>query len=107
MESQIVEKIEVVPDQAQVLADRAVAISKQLEGYKLLYDELDKIGTELRTLKGLGTTNAVLSGGMAVTVVDNFEDTNIVWRPAAARRFEIKVEDSEKFFKRLKKEAKQ
>lgn len=94
------------PNRAQILADRAVVISKQLEGYKLMYEELDKIGAELRALKGIGTTNAVLSGAMAVTVVDNFEDTNIVWRPAAARRFEVKVEDSDKFFKRLKKEVK-
>lgn len=104
--AQVVETLTKVDNTVEVLAARAVAISKQLESYKALYEELDTIAAQLKAARGVGVFHAVPSGAMVVTVVDNFEDTNVVWKPAGVRRFELKVEDADKYAKRLQKAVK-
>jgi membrane protease subunit (stomatin/prohibitin family) len=94
------------PSTAVDLAKKAIEIAKKIEAAKVLYEELDAVTRELLVVQGTGATKAQFIGDQAVTVVDNFETANTVFRPAGVRRFEVKIEDKEKFLKRLKKEAK-
>jgi hypothetical protein len=91
---------------ARRLAERAIEVQAKLDSAKPLYDELDQIAMQLKDMLGTGTSKALFVAEKAVTVVDNFAESNVMFRPSACRRFELKVEDMEKFVKRLKKEAK-
>ena len=63
------------------LSIEAQNIMTVVEDYKKLYARLDEI-TALLVGADLFATGIV--------VVDNFQDKNVVFRPAAVRRFELK-----------------
>lgn len=66
---------------------RAIEIKQQLDAMKPLYDELDKITMQiLESGRTIGETTKA-----TVILVDNFEDKNCVFKPAAIRRFELKI----------------
>lgn len=90
------------------LVNRLIQIDQILDDCKPLYEEKDNITLQLRELVGVGNDHSIFLPGTenVVTVVDNFADKNCVFRPAAFRQFEAKVEDREAYAKRLKKAAK-
>lgn len=90
----------------RTIAEQIVEVAKKLEASKALYEEMDKLTAEFQKVTGTGIDNTIFVGEKAVTLVDNFASNNTQFRPAAFRRFEVKVEDAEKYLKRLKKEVK-
>lgn len=65
------------------LIDRAITLHKQIEKIKELYAEMDCVTEELQQLDFKWSTRGV-------RLVDNYESNNVVFRPAACRRFELK-----------------
>lgn len=63
------------------LAVEAQNLMSTLEGYKKLYQRIDEITLALKDQDMEGT---------GLEVVDNFEQKNVVFRPAGVRRFELK-----------------
>ena len=90
----------------QGLVQRLLQIETILDGCKPLYEEKDAITLQLNELVGTGTENSIFAGGKVITVVDNFADKNTVFRPAAVKRIDVKVEDADAYAKRLKKAIK-
>lgn len=72
----------------QELVERAIEIHLEIEKAKLLYRELDVITDRL-----LQTGRKKFRfGNYSVSLKDNFERKNTVFRPAAVRHFEIQFE---------------
>ena len=77
---------------------RALEIKTILDAQKPLYDELEAITLELVDTGLLVETGIpVMVEGCYFTVVDNFAVKNVVWKPAAVRRFELKIQTEEEF----------
>lgn len=86
---------------------RIIQIKALIDSNKPLYEELDKLVMELNGLTGPAVMQINLtdeqrmymSNGevkfiapeQVVTVVDNFANTNVVFRPAAVKRFEVEA----------------
>lgn len=66
---------------------KALAIQRELDLRKVLFEELDKVVAELRAA---GFTEAIVDDKI-VKLQDNFADTNTQWRMAAIKRWELKV----------------
>lgn len=77
----------------------AVQLTRAIEGIKKLYDELDKLVLEL---KAQGFEQTVLDDSV-ISIRDNFETANTVFRTAGVKRFELVIETSEKYAKRIAK----
>lgn len=92
--------------QIRALAVRLTQIEDILEGCKPLYEEKDTITLQLNALVGTGPDKSIFVGDKVITVIDNFADKNTVFRPAAVKRIEAKVEGVEAYGKRLKKKMK-
>jgi len=57
-----------------------------------LYAKADELRQRVQDgLEGLGIAKISLPSGETVEVVDNFANTNVVFRPAAVRRFELVI----------------
>lgn len=69
------------------LSKRALEITGELERVKALYAELDAITLQLVEMGCL----AYDGKGWTVRITDNYESKNVVFRPAAVRRFELKA----------------
>ena len=65
-------------------------LTEALEARKALYDELDQLTLELQAQ---GFDHAVFEG-KDITLVDNFNVKNVVFRPAGVRRYECKIKDA-------------
>jgi hypothetical protein len=104
----ITESVPLSNNQAAVnaLVTRLIEIECILEGCKPLYEEKDTISLQLNALVGTGPDKALFVGDKVVSVIDNFADKNCVFRPAAVRRIEVKVEGIETYTKRLKRAMK-
>lgn len=63
------------------LAVEAQNLMSAVEDYKKMYQRIDEITLILQgeDLSGTG-----------LSVIDNFAEKNVVWRPAGVRRFELK-----------------
>jgi len=70
------------------ILDECFLILSQIEATKLLYKDLDALIAQLRDL---GFEEGRTSNGI-FRLVDNFKQTNTVFRPAGVRRFELKME---------------
>jgi hypothetical protein len=57
---------------------------------KKLYEEKEQLTAQL--LAAIGLNNEVSEGDYIFKVVDNFEKGNVVFRPAAVRRFDLSVD---------------
>jgi hypothetical protein len=66
------------------LTGRLIAIRIQLEASKELYAEQDKIVLELKNR----CIERFSVAGTEYSIVDNFAQTNVVFRPAGVKRFE-------------------
>lgn len=69
------------------IAARVLEINKVLDAAKPLREELDLLTLEL-------VKNNCFSaeyGTFVLSVVDNFQDTNTVFRPTGVKRYELKV----------------
>lgn len=75
---------------------RIISIKNELDLRKELYDELDKLVLEL---KDTGFKSFDMEG-LRLELVDNFEETNVCYRPAGVKRWEMKIESLEKVAKR-------
>ena len=74
------------------LVNRALEIMEELAECKALYEELDELTDKLGdygfTSKELGIDE---NGNLEVlSLVDNFQHKNTVWKAAAVRRYELK-----------------
>jgi len=93
---------------AMEVVNRIAEVKSSLEAVKPLYDELDELTAELQELAEVNQTLAT-NDGRFVTLIDNFADKNVVYRPAAVRRFDVLFETNEELAKRtvkLKKASK-
>jgi hypothetical protein len=70
------------------LLSRAVEIHNTLAGVKPMYKELDDIILLLR----LSGTTHFCAGGYNLTIVDNFAESNVSFKVAAIRQYDIRVE---------------
>lgn len=75
----------------QALLARAVQIKAQLEAVKPLYDELEQVTLSIVNAHLAAGAEATVPTGHVVQVVDNFAGANTVFRPAAVKRFELKI----------------
>lgn len=66
---------------------RLLEIRAQLEANKPLYAELDSIVVELSKK----VKREYVIGGLLIQIVDNFATKNTCFRPAAVKRFDVKV----------------
>lgn len=66
---------------------RVIQIHEELEVRKALYDELDML---IIQLQAEGFVSAEIDG-LLIQLVNNFETTNTVFRPAGVKQFEVKV----------------
>ena len=77
----------------KIALEQAVRLRSKIEDAKALYAELDEVVAELRKLgfkSGMCEWN-----NFTYEIRDNFAETNVAFRPAAVRRFEL-VEVKEK-----------
>jgi hypothetical protein len=90
------------------ISERLATLELMLATYKTLFEEKDRLTLELMDL--IGTEKEVNVGDMILSVVDNFKEKNVVWRPAGVRRFDLNVDSvaarAEKAIKKAKKETK-
>ena len=71
----------------KALVRRVIQLNEELAVRKALYDELDMLTIQLQAE---GFVFAELDG-LTVELVNNFETTNTVFRPAGVKQFEVKV----------------
>ncbi len=83
------------------ILERLTQVKAAIDLTKKLYDEQDMLTAQLKEL--IGTDVEVSHGDTIFSIVDNFASKNVVFRPAAVRRFELK---SDSFFARKIKENK-
>jgi len=91
------------------LAELALEIAKvkaEIDSMKPLYERLDALTVQFRALAGdqevltpdtiidLPGRPSVSVASQFVKVVDNFDGKNVVFRPAAVRRFEVSTESA-------------
>ena len=67
-----------------------LCLLKEVEGYKEAYKKLDIL---MQTLIDSGVRELTLDSGDTLEIVDNFKDKNTVFRPAAVRRFEVRIKE--------------
>lgn len=82
---------------------RLLEIKAELDSRNALYEEYDKLVLELQ--KG-GFSLAVI-GEDAISLVDNFAESNTAWKSCGVKRYDIKIESVEKYEKKLAKRAKE
>lgn len=73
----------------KTLMAKAAEIKAKLDAVKPLYDEMDKLTMQIAELTQPGEYEIP---DYEVTLVDNFAQKNVCFRPAAVRRFELKIE---------------
>lgn len=88
-------------DQAEKLA-KVLSLIRELDMRKALYAELDALVLELQA-GGFKTADLE---GMRVELVDNFAESNVCFRPAGVKRYEITSEPIERALKREAKARK-
>lgn len=71
----------------KAILKRVIQIHEELEVRKALYDELDML---IIQLQAEGFVSAEIDG-LLIQLVNNFETTNTVFRPAGVKQFEVKV----------------
>ena len=67
--------------------EQFIVLSSQIEQIKVLYENRNLL---VMQMKELGFTNGEY-GNLKLTLVDNFEIKNTVWRMAPVSRFEIRI----------------
>lgn len=67
------------------LLNTAIGLLDKIEERKALYEELDLVVQELREA---GFESAAWNG-LDVVLKDNFAESNVAFRPAAVRRYEL------------------
>ncbi len=96
---------------------------KELCYYEALNEELDRLTLELKAI--ISTDRLIeldlteeqsmfmmngevrfIAKSQVVSVVDNFAEKNVVFRPAGVKRFEVNTETKEEYVTRLEKAAK-
>ncbi len=88
---------------AAEIADRINEIKKALEAQKPLYGELDELIIEL---SGIAEVNTSFSaGGNFVTLVDNFQSKNTVFRPVGVKRYDVEWLDESEMVKKINKKV--
>lgn len=109
-------------DRKEVLAKEIVKLKALLDANKSLYEAMEKMTLELRTLVGddyvmvsIPTIEQTfihngevkfIAPEQVLSVVDNFKTSNTVFRPAAVKRYETIVQTKEEFLKSIEKAAK-
>jgi hypothetical protein len=110
-------------DEASAKALRIIKLKAILDSVKPVYEELDRLTLELKTIIGtdrlieLNLTEEqamfVMNGevrfiarSQVVSIVDNFAEKNVVFRPAGVKRFEVNTETKEEYVTRIEKAAK-
>lgn len=102
---------------------RIIKLKAILDSIKPVYEELDRLTLELNAI--IGTTRLLeldlteeqamfmmngevrfIARSQVVSVVDNFAEKNVVFRPAGVKRFEVNTETKEEYLVRLEKAAK-
>lgn len=110
-------------DAASAKAMRIIKLKAILDSVKPVYEELDRLTLELQKI--IGTDRLIeldlteeqamfvmngevrfLSRSQVVSVVDNFAEKNVVFRPAGVKRFEVNTETKEEYVTRIEKAAK-
>jgi len=82
-------KVDLQRDQIVQLAVEYQTIKPQVDA---LYARGDEIRIEIqRRLEQLGKAAVCMPSGEMVTILDNYATTNVVFRPAAVRRFELSI----------------
>ena len=79
------------PTKEQIVK-RLAEIEMMTQSMKGLYDEKEKLTLELMKQVGLG--KEVQEGDLIFSVVDNFATKNVMFRPAAVRRFDLDVDSA-------------
>lgn len=79
---------------------RLAEIESTLQLLKKLYAERDQLTLQLKERIDIG--REVTEGDYIFSIVDNFANNNVIFRPTAMRRFELKV-DSQFARKQLQK----
>lgn len=113
------EAYELAVNRIHDIAGEIVSVKAQIDEIKPLYEKLDKLTMQLKEgLTALGISEVridekavqlhngsfFLSPAQFVTVVDNFESKNVIFRPAGVRRFEIHTESVEARELKMRKE---
>jgi len=106
VESPIEEKPETNAEKAARLTSKIISIDATLESIKPLYTELDKAILELKELIHIGNPYTEEKTHISVTIVDQFEEKNTIWRIQSTQRFIAKIENLDERFRREAKEAK-
>lgn len=70
------------------------------EALKDLYLQMDLVLKHFQELMKPGPEHGIIFGNKAVYLKDNFSDTNNAFRTICIKRYEIKVEDADKFLKK-------
>lgn len=98
------------------IAKEIVAVKTHLEATKFLYEKLDKLTFKLKEgLEALGLKEVLVQEQVVdekngpilvppkyVSVVDNFEDKNVIFKPVSVRRWEAVAEsEAERDAKKL------
>lgn len=110
-------------DAASALALRIIKLKAVVDSMKPVYEELDRLTLELKAI--ISTDRLIeldlteeqamfmmngevrfIARSQVVSVVDNFSEKNVVFRPAGVRRFEVSTETKEEYVVRLEKAAK-
>lgn len=81
------------PGQKRNVLSMVHQIEELKEQAKACYERMDELTEKIGKLLPPGEEVDYPRLQKTVRMVDNFEDRNVVFRPAAVRRFEIKVED--------------
>ena len=89
--------------QLEAVLLRLLQVKAELDSVKVLYEEYDKLVLELRD-KGF---SLAIIGDDAISLVDNFAESNTSWKSCGVKRYDVKVESVEKREKRLAKRAKE
>ena len=94
-------------DDVSAKLQRVLEIKQTLDSVKPLYEELEQITLSLLTdAASIHGYNHLQGFGHVFTIVDNFQEKNTVYRPAAVKRFELKVETEEEYQASLEKALK-
>lgn len=74
----------------ETIIKRLAEIESTLTLMKKLYEEKEQLTLALNSMIGVG--KEVQHGDYLFTVVDSFAEKNVVFRPAAVRRFDLAID---------------
>lgn len=104
----MVEVVQATEAEAKLIAitnikRRLAEIEVMTQNLKPLYDEKERLTLALMAQVGLGTE--VQEGDLIFSVIDNFATKNVMFRPAAVRRFDLEVDSAFARQEKANKEA--